>query len=69
MTAVHPRRSARRRGSDDQADEFVTDAILDAISRREIVSDTGDPVIRMLAALVADVSCAQGSCDATCGRQ
>ncbi|WP_093171718.1 hypothetical protein [Sinosporangium album] len=56
MTAVHPWRSGRRRSSEDTADELATDAILDAISRREKVPDRGDPALRLLAALVEDVS-------------
>ncbi|MET9065233.1 anti-sigma-D factor RsdA [Streptosporangium sandarakinum] len=59
MTTVHPLRPAHERGPDDGgtcdgAAVAGTDALLEALSRREPVS-TADPAIALLAALVDDV--------------
>jgi hypothetical protein len=63
---VRPRRPHRRYGQDDESEVAMTDAILDALSRRRALppepSSTrgapgaaGDPAVRLLAALVDDV--------------
>ncbi|GGP95323.1 anti-sigma-D factor RsdA [Streptosporangium pseudovulgare] len=58
MTTVHPLRPARERGPDDGTCDGAavagTDALLEALSRREPVP-TADPAIALLAALVDDV--------------
>lgn len=54
MTTVHPRRPARRYGPDENPAVAETDALLEALSRREPVS-TSDAVIGVLCALIEDV--------------
>jgi hypothetical protein len=54
MTTVHPRRPARRYAPGEDPAVAETDAVLEALSRRESAS-TSDAVIGLLSALVDDV--------------
>ncbi|MEU7986250.1 hypothetical protein AB0B56_15410 [Streptosporangium canum] len=54
MTAVHPRRPARRYGPEEDPAVAETDAVLAALSRRETVS-TSDVAVNLLSALIDDV--------------
>lgn len=45
------------------AEDDATDVVLDALARREIVDWNADPVVRLLAALVADVDDVDGAND------
>ncbi|MBG0827816.1 hypothetical protein HS041_08565 [Planomonospora sp. ID67723] len=54
MTAVHPRRPARRYGPEEDPALAETEAILGALSRREPVAVT-DEAVRLLSALIDDV--------------
>ncbi|OUC91320.1 hypothetical protein [Streptosporangium minutum] len=54
MTAVHPRRPARRYGPEEDPAVTETDAVLEALSRREAVS-TSDVAVNLLSALIDDV--------------
>ncbi|WP_031161030.1 hypothetical protein [Streptosporangium roseum] len=54
MTAVHPRRPARRYGPEEDPAVAKTDAVLEALSRREAVS-TSDVAVNLLSALIDDV--------------
>ncbi|MFD8528115.1 hypothetical protein ACFV0L_11965 [Streptosporangium canum] len=54
MTAVHPRRPARRYGPEEDPAVAETDAVLEALSRRETVS-TSDVAVNLLSALIDDV--------------
>ncbi|MEV4181991.1 hypothetical protein AB0J28_11180 [Streptosporangium canum] len=54
MTAVHPRRPARRYGPEEDPVVAETDAVLEALSRREAVS-TSDVAVNLLSALIDDV--------------
>ncbi|WP_433251626.1 hypothetical protein ACQPYK_06360 [Streptosporangium sp. CA-135522] len=54
MTTVHPRRPVRRYGPEEDPALAGTDAVLEALSRREAVS-TSDVAVRLLSALIDDV--------------
>ncbi|MFC4535114.1 hypothetical protein [Sphaerisporangium dianthi] len=55
MTALHPARSLRKRGSDIDPDVLRTDAIIDALAGRRPLGDHDDPVVSLLRALARDV--------------
>ncbi|MET8156301.1 hypothetical protein ABZT47_07995 [Sphaerisporangium sp. NPDC005289] len=55
MTALHPARSLRKRGSDADADVVRTDAIIDALAGRRPLDQDADPVVGLLQALARDV--------------
>ncbi|WP_424529094.1 hypothetical protein ACOZ38_05705 [Sphaerisporangium viridialbum] len=55
MTAVHPARSVRKRGSETDPDVLRTDAVIDALARREPVGEQEDPAVSLLRALTDDV--------------
>ncbi|WP_326819934.1 hypothetical protein [Streptosporangium sp. NBC_01756] len=54
MTTVHPRRPARRYGPEEDPAVAETDAVLEALSRREAVA-TSDVAVGLLSALIEDV--------------
>ncbi|GIH89472.1 hypothetical protein ACFFMN_14255 [Planobispora siamensis] len=54
MTTVHPRRPVRRYGPQEDPAVAETEAIVQALSRREPVELTDD-ALRLLAALIDDV--------------
>ena len=55
MTAAHPARPLRRRGSPSDPDVLRTDALIDALARREPVAGQVDAAVAVLRALTADV--------------
>ncbi|GII88572.1 hypothetical protein Ssi03_65620 [Sphaerisporangium siamense] len=55
MTAVHPARSLRQRGAETDPQVLGTDAIIDALARREPAGEQDDIVVSLLRALTEDV--------------
>jgi hypothetical protein len=55
LTAVHPARSVRKRGSEADPEVLRTDAILEAIARREPFGEHDDAAASLLRALTGDV--------------
>jgi hypothetical protein len=55
LTAVHPARSVRKRVIPTDPEVLRTDAIIDALSRREPAGEHGDPAVSLLRALTGDV--------------
>ncbi|WP_147268978.1 hypothetical protein [Sphaerisporangium album] len=55
MTAVHPARSLRKRGAETDPRVLSTDAIIDALARREATGEQDDAVVSLLRALTEDV--------------
>ncbi|GII66423.1 hypothetical protein Skr01_65080 [Sphaerisporangium krabiense] len=55
MTAVHPARSLRTRGAETDPQVLRTDAVIDALARREPAGEQDDFVVGLLRALTEDV--------------